>query len=59
MKKNNNRYLISYQESNGNWADVPAKTEKEARALYDMVGDEAKCKVLVDTVNGEVLEQSF
>lgn len=52
------RYCISYKLRNGKWEEVTAKTIKEARTLYDIVGDEAEFKVLYDQVNGDQIEQT-
>jgi len=58
--KQKDRYLINYQEAaTGKWKEVSARTKPEAQELYDMIGSEAICKVLYDTVNGNVLKQSF
>lgn len=53
-----NRYLINYKEVNGSWKKVFAKIEKDANELYDMIGDEAEFKVLVDLVSGKQLRQT-
>ena len=53
-----NRYLINYKEVNGGWKKVFAKIEKDANELYDMIGDEAEFKVLVDLVSGKQLRQT-
>ncbi len=55
---NNDRYCVSYVDANKKWSDVYAKTKKEALALYDMIGDEAKFKVLFDIVSGEQIEMT-
>ena len=52
------RYSIKYRlKKDGKWEEVGAKTLSEANALYDMVGDEANFKVLIDNVSWEQLRQ--
>lgn len=55
---NKDRYCITYVDANEKWSEVYAKTKKEALALYDMIGDEAKFKVVYDVVSGEQIEQT-
>lgn len=52
------RYCISYCDKNDKWEEVYAKTIKDAEELYDMIGDEAAFKVLLDTVSGTQLRQT-
>ena len=52
------RYTITYKQKNGPWCDIPAKTIKEANAYYDMVGEEAEFKVLLDNVSGEQIRNT-
>lgn len=52
------RYTISYKTKNGKWNDISAPTIKEANELYNMVGEEAEFKVLLDNVSGEQIKQS-
>ena len=54
---NKDRYTISYQEKDGKWKEVGAKSIKEANQLYDMIGKEATFKVLVDNLTDEQLRQ--
>ena len=58
MANNKDRYCISYVDTNEKWSEVYAKTKKEALALYDMIGDEAKFKVLYDVVSGVQIKQT-
>ena len=58
MTNNKDRYCISYVDANDKWSEVYAKTKKEALALYDMIGDEAKFKVLYDVVSGVQIKQT-
>ena len=58
MANNKDRYRISYVDANDKWSEVYAKTKKEALALYDMIGDEAKFKVLYDVVSGVQIKQT-
>ena len=58
MANNNDRYCISYVDANEKWSEVYAKAKKEALALYDMIGDEAKFKVLYDVVSGVQIKQT-
>lgn len=58
MARNKERYCITYIDFNENWSEVYAKTKQEAMALYDMIGDEAKFKVIYDIINGEQLAQT-
>jgi hypothetical protein len=53
-----NRYLINYKEVNGTWEKVFAKGIKEANELYDMIGNEAESKVLIDLVTGKQIRQT-
>ena len=52
------RYNIEYLTRDGKWYVVEARTIKEAITLYDMIGDEAEFKVLLDNVNGEQIKNT-
>lgn len=54
---NKDRYTISYREKDGKWKEVGAKSIKEANQMYDMIGEEATFKVLVDNLTDEQLKQ--
>ena len=58
MANNKDKYCIRYVDANDKWSEVYAKTKKEALALYDMIGDEAKFKVLYDVVSGVQIKQT-
>ena len=57
--KQKNRYSINYKEVNGGLKKVFAKTRQEADELYDMIGNEAEFKVLIDLVSGKQLRQTY
>lgn len=52
---NKPRYTITYWLSDTEAYEITANTIKEANALYDMIGNEAAFKVLVDNVSNEQL----
>lgn len=55
---NKPRYHITYWLNEDDAYEVEAHTIHEAEALYDMVGKEAKFKVLWDTLTGEQIKQT-
>ena len=52
------RYIVSYMDSKGNWKDVSAKTKQDGITLYEMVDSNCKFKVLYDSISGVQLMQS-
>ena len=51
------RYIITWMDRDGNWDEITAKTISDARFLFLLVDEDVQFACLSDRITGNVLEQ--